>query len=164
MQIAQSNPWYKQFWPWFLIAIPVSSFIVGGTLLHFAINTSDSLVVDDYYKEGRAINARLDKIEYARYLNITTEMQVSDYGEVRVEFHSGRPTDGQALQLNLYHVTLADKDQKILLSRDAGGVYRGRLDEIPKGKWQVTLLPMDAQWKVQQTVWFPQAEAFKFNP
>ena len=59
------TPWYKQFWPWFLIAVPVITVIMSGFLIHFATSTQDTLVIDDYYKEGKAINARLDKVEAA---------------------------------------------------------------------------------------------------
>ncbi len=52
-----NTPWYKQFWPWFLIAVPLITLVMGGVLLKLAISTEDSLVVDDYYKEGKAINA-----------------------------------------------------------------------------------------------------------
>ena len=53
------DPWYKQFWPWFFILVPVITLMMGGLMLYLAINTQDSLVVDDYYKEGRTINASL---------------------------------------------------------------------------------------------------------
>ena len=54
METSDVKPWYKQFWPWFLIAIPTSSFIMAYFIVKFATNTQDSLVVDDYYKEGKA--------------------------------------------------------------------------------------------------------------
>jgi len=158
-------PWYKQFWPWFLIAIPTSSFIVGGFVINFAVNTTDSLVVDDYYKEGRAINARLDKKERAKYLNITTEIEIQDSGALSVIFHSGRPKTGEAIKLIFYHVTLKDKDQEVLLSRDANGIYRGFAEGMPKkGKWRVTLIPLNEEWKIQKTLFFPKNGPFSFNP
>ena len=53
------TPWYKQFWPWFLITVPVLTVIMSGFLIHFATSGEDSLVIDDYYKEGKAINITL---------------------------------------------------------------------------------------------------------
>jgi hypothetical protein len=40
-------PWYRQFWPWVLIAIPLSAVIMGGITLWLALANPDYLVVDD---------------------------------------------------------------------------------------------------------------------
>ncbi|WP_100641363.1 FixH family protein [Alteromonas facilis] len=158
------TPWYKQFWPWFLIAVPMSSFIVGFIMFHLASNTTDSLVVDDYYKEGRAINARLDKIQTARTLNIKTELTFAADGSIALKFLSGTPRSSEALKLSLYHVTLKDRDVDILLSTDAQGVYRGFTEEVLDGKWRVTLLPLDESWKIQQVIALPQTSSIRFEP
>ncbi|GGW88676.1 FixH family protein [Alteromonas halophila] len=158
-----NKPWYKQFWPWFLIAVPVATFIMSGVLLHFATSTEDSLVVDDYYKEGKAINISLDKIAVAKKKNITTDLRISD-GAITLTFHSGIPQQGLALKLAFYHTTLQDRDTVVMLSRDAAGLYRGYTDKSLNGKWQVTLTPVDENWKIQQTLRLPQRGAIKFNP
>jgi hypothetical protein len=164
MQSEKITPWYKQFWPWFLIAVPTSSIIVGTIVFNLANNTTDSLVVDDYYKEGKAINARIDKDERAKYLNITTEMTITDDNTVSVKFHSGIPKSGEALRLNLYHVTLEEKDQQVFLAKDASGVYRGTFEQSVRGKWRITLQPINEEWKIQRTLNLPQTKPFAFNP
>ena len=164
MQQTQVTPWYKQFWPWFLIAVPMSSFIVGFTVLNLAINTSDSLVVDDYYKEGRTINARLDKIENAKALNITTGITISADGAIQLRFISGQPRSSEALRLSLYHVTLVDRDIEVLLSSDASGIYRGFTEQSLAGKWRMTLLPVDEDWKIQQVISLPREDEIRFLP
>lgn len=163
MQEQDTQPWYKQFWPWFLIAIPLSSLIVGSFVFRFATDGTNSLVVDDYYKEGKAINARLDKIERAKTLGITTLLDVQD-GGVSLEFTNGAPQNGEALKLDFFHVTLEDKDFEVLLTRDASGIYRTSFDQSIQGKWRLRLMPMSEDWKVQDTVNLPQARAFAFNP
>lgn len=164
MSTRNSSPWYTHFWPWFLIAIPTSSFIVGGVVIYLANTTSDSLVVDDYYKEGKAINANIDKTSRAKYLNITTELQINESGSVALTFHSGIPKSGEALKLFLYHVTLENKDMESVLTRDANGIYRGSFDSSVKGKWQASLLPFNGEWKIQDTVYLPQSRPVVFNP
>lgn len=164
MNSSESTLWYKQFWPWFLIAIPTSSVMVGSMVIYLSTHSSDSLVVDDYYKEGKAINARLDKTARAKYLNITTELEITAQGSVKLEFHSGIPKTGEALTLNLYHVTIEDNDIQVVLTRDASGIYRGGFEQDASGKWQASLTPFDEEWKIQQTVYLPNNSAFKFNP
>ncbi|RDV24130.1 hypothetical protein DXV75_15690 [Alteromonas aestuariivivens] len=158
-----NTPWYKQFWPWFLITIPVVSFTMGFVMLHLATSTENSLVVDDYYKEGKAINARLDKVEQAKRLGITTDLTIED-GSIALKFHSGIPADGEALKLRFYHVTLADQDTSVMLTRDAQGIYRGFSERNLSGKWQLSLTPMDENWKIQKTLNLPYSGVIKFNP
>lgn len=164
MSTEKSASWYTHFWPWFLIAIPTSSFIVGGVVIYLANTTSDSLVVDDYYKEGKAINANIDKTSRAKYLNITTDLQINESGSVTLTFHSGIPQSGEALKLSLYHVTLEDKDMEAVLTRDASGIYRGSFEFSVLGKWQASLLPFTEEWKIQNTVYLPQNRPVVFNP
>lgn len=158
-----NNPWYKEFWPWFLIAVPIITFAMGGLLLKLAISTEDSLVVDDYYKEGKAINARLDKEAIAKKMNITTDLTIND-GSIALQFHSGIPKEGNAVKLSFYHVTLEDRDVSVLLSRDANGIYRGFVEESLDGKWRVSLTPFDDSWKIQNTLHLPYSGIIKFNP
>ena len=163
MEQSDIKPWYKQFWPWFLICIPLSSFIVGGIVVSFATDGTNSLVVDDYYKEGKSINARLDKIEEAKALNITSKLSIND-DFIALEFMSGSPESKEALKLDFFHVTQEDRDFHVLLSADASGVYRASVDVPIKGKWRLRLIPLDESWKVQKTVILPTASAISFNP
>ncbi|MEW9796923.1 FixH family protein [Alteromonas sp. CYL-A6] len=158
-----NKPWYKQFWPWFLISVPVASFIMSGVMINIATTTENSLVVDDYYKEGKAINLSLDKIAAAKRKNITTDLTIEN-GAISLKFHSGIPQEGTALKLAFYHTTLEDKDTSVLLSRDAAGIYRGFSEQDLGGKWQITLTPVDDSWKIQKTVSLPYSGVMKFNP
>ncbi|GAC29295.1 FixH family protein [Brumicola pallidula] len=163
MEESDIKPWYKQFWPWFLICIPLSSFIVGGFVVSFATDGTNTLVVDDYYKEGKAINERLGKIEEAQTLNITTQLNINN-DFISVEFLSGAPQTKQALKLDFYHVTLAERDFQVLLSADANGIYRAETDTLVNGKWRLRLTPLDESWKVQKTLILPTSMAISFNP
>jgi hypothetical protein len=40
-------PWYRQLWPWVLIAIPLSAVIMGGIALWLALANPDYLVVEE---------------------------------------------------------------------------------------------------------------------
>jgi hypothetical protein len=54
-----TKPWHRQPWVWLLIALPMSAVIGGMVTLYIAVTTSDGLVVDDYYRRGKAINLDL---------------------------------------------------------------------------------------------------------
>lgn len=163
MQEKDTKAWYKQFWPWFLIAIPLSSIIVGSFVIRFATDGTNSLVVDDYYKEGKAINSRLDKIELAKEMGIATMLTI-EQGKIELEFVSGAPSSGEALKLDFFHVTMEDRDFDVLLTRDASGIYRSNADNPIDGKWRLRLMPLNEKWKIQDRVVLPQAKAFRFEP
>lgn len=57
------KPWYRYGWPWFLMSFPAMAVVLGFHLLYLAMNTNNSLVVDDYYKQGKGINQSFH-IEY----------------------------------------------------------------------------------------------------
>ena len=45
------TPWYKQFWPWFLIGLLFSSIIVSTSFAVMSIKSYDGMVVqEDYYE------------------------------------------------------------------------------------------------------------------
>jgi len=163
MQSDIPKVWYKQFWPWFLIVVPLSSMVLSFTMMNFAFNSEDSMVIDDYYKEGRSINLQIQKLQQAKVLNIATKTQVfADTVEVR--FITGAPDNGTALTLDFYHSTQKFKDFSVTLLRDANGIYRAPFSGEVSGKWQLSLHPINEDWKIQQVISLPQANAFDLKP
>ena len=67
-------PWFKQFWPWFLIALPATVVVAAFVTLYIANRHSDDLVSKDYYKNGLAINLQLESKNLAEELLITSEL------------------------------------------------------------------------------------------
>lgn len=48
----QVLPWYRQFWPWFIIALPTAAVIGSFISLWLAVSHPDYLVVsDDEYQQ-----------------------------------------------------------------------------------------------------------------
>lgn len=163
MQSDIPKKWYKQFWPWFLIVVPFSSMVLSFTMMNFAFNSEDSMVIDDYYKEGKGINLNLQKLQQAKVLNISTQAQIlSD--SIEVTFISGAPQKGAALTLDFYHSTQKFKDFSVTLLRDANGIYRAPLTADVSGKWQLSLHPFDESWKIQKVIALPQSNAFDLKP
>jgi hypothetical protein len=160
---SQIPPWYRQFWPWFLISFPVISVFLGFTMVYFATNGQDTLVIDNYYKEGKAINHKLEQVRNAQELGIETQLLISNEN-ITLDVGDNFPGDGSALTLHFYHSTLADRDFTVLLTKQAGNRYTSAVSHPIAGKWRLSLLPFDESWKVQQEVTLPRQQAFKFVP
>ena len=48
----QEPPWYRQFWPWFIIALPLSVVIAGFVTLGIAIVHNDPRIDSVYLETG----------------------------------------------------------------------------------------------------------------
>lgn len=149
------KPWYKQFWPWFLIALPLSSVIAGITTLLIAANTTDSMVVDDYYKDGLAINESLAKKEQAKKLGVYAELNFEDK---RISLTvTAKKVIKDSLFLEFQHATLSEKDFRLALKKDAKGNYYSELDKDVSGKWFISLYPYQKEWEVEKQVTLPSS-------
>ncbi len=141
------TPWYREPWPWILMAGPVAAVVAGAITLWIAVTHQDALVADDYYKQGLAINRTLDRQTAAAALGVEAHLMFgAGGGKVRV-YLEGDATPTR-LTLHFAHSTRAGLDQKIALERNAGGWYEAPIVAMPDGKWKVLLEdPADA-WRV----------------
>lgn len=133
-------PWYRQRWPWFLIAGPAIVVVAGIVTVWLAIRSDDGLVADDYYKQGLAINQTLARTEQANLLALGAVVDIAPDGAVRVVLNGGgdsavaRPL---GVRLVLAHPTRAGDDHRAELSRSPDGSYVGRVAALAPGRWRV---------------------------
>jgi len=137
-----SLPWYRHKLVWMIIAIPAASVIAGINMIYLAVNTDDGLVVDDYYKEGMAINQSLQRDKTAAELGVAAKLNVEESGDmVRLHFNKGSLASyPEQLTLHLQHATQAEQDQLLQLIPAPGGQYIGYLKApIKEGIWHIVL-------------------------
>ena len=148
------KPWYKQFWPWFLIILPLT--VVVWTIVTVVVfaNNSVSLVAEDYYKKGKGINIDISKMNVARDLGLNATVS-SDGNTVVITFNKGELPHFPALTVTVTHRTLSDHDFTKLLTADAKGNYRLTPEDSIKGPWFVELEPLNQEWMIQGRVEFP---------
>jgi len=139
---AQTQPWYREPWPWILMSGPAIVVVAGLATAWLAVRSDDGLVVDDYYKQGLAINRTLGRSEMAERLGISARLTLAD-GQVRVRVVSAR--DG-AMSLKLVHPTRAGMDQSVKLDKVGPGIYAGRVQPLRAGRWHVVLEQSD--WRL----------------
>lgn len=155
--------WYKQFWPWFLITIPAISFMLGGMMLYLATSGQDTLVSDDYYKEGKAINVDLGKIEQARTLGLAADLRAFE-NKVVLTFTKNSPPDNSAIKLSFFHTTIAEQDFSIMLIKSPKGEYVGELPKDASGRWRITVSAFDESWKMQRKIALPNSSSIQITP
>ncbi|CAK4067950.1 MULTISPECIES: FixH family protein [Vibrio] len=150
------KPWYKQFWPWFLIILPLT--VVVWTIITVIVfsQNSVSLVTEDYYKKGKGINIDISKINVAKDLGLSASVS-SEGNTVIIQFEKGQLEHYPALTAMFAHRTLPDRDFSQLLTSDAQGFYRLNLDAELQGPWFIELTGHDKKWLVQGRVTFPSS-------
>lgn len=153
------KPWYRQFWPWFIMALPASAVVAGISTVVIAVKNQDSLVRDDWYKEGRAINLNMARDNTAGQLGIVADIRIDAItGEVTAGLqHKKTPLQLPAQLLLVFtHPTRAEADQTVVLQRRADGSYHGMLQRALQGRFDIEL--GDTQWRLLSSRIFPQTE------
>ena len=136
----RARPWYREPWPWLLMAGPGIVVVAAFVTLYLAVSSDDGVVADDYYKRGLVINRELARERRGAAMGLGAVVAIGDDGVVRADMNGFGDTAGpEAVTLRLAHATRAGLDRSATLRRDAEGVYRGRLLPPPAGRWLVTL-------------------------
>lgn len=160
MEREDTEPWYRQFWPWFIITLLSASVIAGLTTLWIALQTSDSLVVQSDAGMQIVAARRIEAEQLAAELKLAALIDIDrGSGAVSATIRDGilrlPPAE---LQLEFAHPAFASRDQVLSLYRaqpDADGnlVWSGHFVEQPAaGRWYVTLQSNDdwrlsAEWR-----------------
>ena len=142
------TPWYREPWPWLIVGLLSTTIIWGSYRIYYAFKIQDSIVVDDYYKSGKAINQDLTRDQNARELGISASLYIDEIiGEVRV-LVQGQPEQWpETLRLRLLSPVFADRDATVLLQRSISTgpevAYVGQLKRGIAGRTYVQLETLD---------------------
>lgn len=146
-------PWYRQLWPWLLMLMPGLALVGGVVTFWLALTTNNALVVDDYYREGRAINQQLARDRTAAQLGLTGELHREPDGAARLAL---RAAPDAALPpfvtMRLVHATRAELDRVVNLAAAGAGVYVAALAQLPdSGRWNVMVEDPERRWRLVGT-------------
>lgn len=146
---SENQPWYKQRWPWLLMLGPILVVIAGIVTTWLAIVSNDGLVTDDYYKQGLAVNQRLQRDHLASSLGLQADIMRAD-NNIRLFIHSNEGVElPKALVLKMAHPTRAGHDQSIEMILEGQGLYSGKLTGEAVGRWLVSIEDPAGQWRLQ---------------
>lgn len=160
------RPWYQEPYVWLLILFPATAVVGGLTTLYIAITSHDSLVVDDYYKQGLEINRTLERDQAAArhglqaILQLDTEVHRIHLYLITTSLDYLRPAQ---ITLNFRHHTRAGFDHTTTLERIGDDLYQSVLPELIAGKWDVELAAQD--WRLITLMKVPdKVKEFKIKP
>lgn len=141
MMQAPVTPWYRERWPWVLMAGPAIVVIAAMVTLWLAVATDDGVIADDYYKRGLVINKELERARRAEAMRLGAVLEVAADGslQLRLTGSEGDAAVPPAVRVKFVHATRAGFDRTAVLSRAPDGGYAGSIAPLPPGRWLVSV-------------------------
>lgn len=150
--IESQRPWYKEPYVWMLIGIPLSSVIVGTFFITISVINKDTLVRDNYYKDGLAYNQELQWDKKAKALDIRLEMQVNG-NELHLQVINSRQVLPNTLKVTLGHPTIPTKDRESHLQLTTDKRYIGFIEPTEDGRYYLLIESLEQQWRIRNDIW-----------
>lgn len=152
-------PWYRHRWPWFIMLGPVAVMLATAVTVGLALRQPDAMVVDDYYKQGKAINQDLRRDRVATSLKLVLDARF----DPRAGTLAGRLLSfGQPMlapfRIRLAHPTQPHKDLALEALPDDYGNFRLQVPALEMTHWQVVVEGEGRQWRLARS-WSPGKEA-----
>ena len=159
-----NRPWYREPWPWVLIAIPGITILWSIFLFLFSLEQHVSMVEDDYYDEGMGINRELSRDIEAANLDLSGRVSFTDGERLDILLESPERRNWERLQVELSHATLGDRDQTTIAERVGKGRYRARIQPLSDGRWYVDIRNIGNDWRLRSALEFPLEEPLTLKP
>jgi len=156
--IHPTTPWYREPWPWILMAGPAAAVAAGVYTLYLALVWTDPLVVDNYYKEGLAINRVLARDHLASLRDYRAVVMLNQERTlVRIQLTGAELPD--ELRLHFIHPTKAGLDRQIGAKQIQPGLYEASVRLPAAMRWDVELGDAQLQWRLTGD-WYPSEDRF----
>lgn len=152
-------PWYRHRWPWFIMLGPVAVMLATAVTVWLALRTPDAMVVDDYYKQGKAINQDLRRDRVATSLRLVLDARLDARtrtlsGQLR---SFGRPMLAP-FRIGLAHPTQPHKDRVLEVVPDDYGNFSVGVPGIEPTHWRVVVEGEGREWRLARS-WSPAKDA-----
>lgn len=156
------TPWYREPWPWILMAGPAIVVVAGFATMVIAFRYADPLVVDQYYKEGLAINRMLERDRTALLRGYRATIVLNEERTlVRVQM-AGEMLPAE-LHLRFIHPTKSGLDRDLSAGQIQAGLYQGSLQLAQAVRWNVELEDAQRQWRLTGS-WNAADDRFVLEP
>jgi hypothetical protein len=127
---------------------PAAVLVAGGVTMWIAFASADSLVAEDYYRQGLGINRVLAREDAARKMGLDAQVSLRD-GKITIDLKGQEP---EALFVHLAHATRAGYDQRLRLAPVRAGVYEAALPPLAPGHWHLTIEDPRGAWRIVKEI------------
>src|SRR4051794_37666389 len=152
-------PWYSHRWPWLLGLGPLLVVVASMYTAWLSFSRQDALVVDDYYKEGKAINQDLRRDRVADNLKMRFDMRYdAAKGELSGAIFSVGQAQTETMIIHLVHSTQPEKDVRLQVQPNPDGKFAVALPMLDIARWQVLVEGERRDWRLLGTWAWPQQQ------
>ncbi len=153
-----TDHWYYHGWPWALMLIPFAAVVVGIVMITTVIYYPDDVVVDTYYKDGRAINQILALDDAALERGLRASLSIDS--ESRISLIDLNTDTETVLHLFAYHVTDSAADREFIFLPEQSQGYSNDSKEIldilgSAGVWYLELRGDNNDWRLRKRIQTP---------
>jgi hypothetical protein len=151
------RPWYTHRWPWLLMLGPALVLVAGAITGYLAVTREDAVVVDDYYKKGKAINQDLRRDKAASSMQLAFSAR-HDPGRGTLDgtlTSFGKPV-ATPFRIRLAHSTQPRKDMVLEAVPGPGGQFSAALPLLEQARWRIVVEGPKGDWRLAGTWQWPQ--------
>ena len=159
---APNKAWYQHKWLLFIIGVPATSVILSSVMVYHAVSGRDSLVSDNYYKDGLDINQTIGQDKLAQKLAVQALVSIDASGNATIDIESLAKTKEPFVTLKLVHPTLGDMDSSVKFF-PSEGPYIAQVPENLSGLWYLDLYAHDESWRIRKQTSLP-TDKFLLKP
>ncbi len=163
MNSNDAKPWYRHPWPWLLMAGPFTVLVAGFITMWISFSGADALVVDDYYKQGKAINQDLRRDRAAAALGLSAYLRYDAANGVLTGRLQGLKQAG-AVTVLLVHPTVPGKDIRHSVQANDAGEFKVQIPLLERAHWQVQLEDAERRWRLNGSWSWPAEKSIDIRP
>lgn len=140
-------PWYRHRWPWLLMLGPAIVVVAGSITGWLAYTRQDAMVVDDYYKKGKAINQDLRRERAASAMGLSFRAHY-DGALLTGSIAQAQGPHRLPFRIHLAHATQPEKDLVLGVVPGPEGRFTVALPMLAAGRWQLVVEGAARDWRL----------------
>jgi hypothetical protein len=153
----ENNIWYRQFYVWLIIFLPLCAVTASFATLYIAAKNAPELAVDDYAniqtisEQQMSRDRRAAELSLGAVVNVGDATDIANTSTVEIELHAGddfRWPD--SVNLRVMHSTLSALDASAEFT-GMQGHYTGTI-ALPGGAYDLHLEDIDRTWRLSTRV------------
>lgn len=130
-------------------------------MVYVAVTGKDSLVNDNYYKDGMEINQTISQDQLADTWQLRPRISISRTGQAEVHFSSPQLPPQAYVTLKIVHPTVGSEDVEVKLLPTANG-FIGEIPAGLQGRRYIDIYGFDKAWRIREEVTLP-LDAYTLN-
>lgn len=143
-----SRPWWKEPMVWLIAGLPATAVVASFTSYFIAAHDPDSLVKDDYRKDGFAVVAAASAADQAAAALGLSARLTARNGQMELVLRGHLAAKPKRLTLSIVHPTQEKQDIHILLDHAHELSYIAPAPDLGSGKRTLVLEPEDRAWRI----------------